>query len=89
MSELNSCKSVEDKIKVFERDLTVIAIFGLQDPLRDEIVNAVTTCDKAGVTVRMCTGDNQDTANAISVEAGIVTKEELNGVHNKYASMIG
>jgi len=35
----------------------------------------------------MCTGDNQDTANAISIEAKIVTEEELDRF--SYSSMIG
>ena len=29
MPELSHCHSVEEKIRIFERDLTVIAIFGL------------------------------------------------------------
>lgn len=35
----------------------------------------------------MCTGDNKDTAVAISINAGIVTKEESQA--NDYACMTG
>jgi Ca2+ transporting ATPase len=60
-----------------ESGLTLACIFGLMDPLRPGIKMAVEQCHKSGITVRMCTGDNIDTACAISLSAGIVTEEEL------------
>ena len=51
----------------------MLGIFGIIDPLREGVRAAVETCDLAGVTVVMCTGDNIDTAKAISKNAGIVT----------------
>jgi P-type E1-E2 ATPase len=45
---------------------------GIKDPLRDEIPVAVGMCRNAGVTVRMVTGDNKETAIAIAKEAGIL-----------------
>lgn len=39
---------------------------GIKDPLRDGIRRAVQTCHEAGVTVRMVTGDNKNTAIAIA-----------------------
>jgi len=50
-----------------------VCIFGLQDPLRDGIVKSIEQVSAAGITTIMCTGDNIDTAIAISKEAGIVT----------------
>jgi P-type E1-E2 ATPase len=50
----------------------MIGIYGLQDPLRDEIVGSVKSCHKAGITIRMVTGDNLDTAKAIAINAGIL-----------------
>jgi P-type E1-E2 ATPase len=58
---------------VLETGLTAIGIFGLQDPLREEIVPSIIQCKTAGIQVIMCTGDNIDTAIAISKNAGIVT----------------
>jgi Ca2+-transporting ATPase len=52
-------------------------MFGLKDPLRPGIKDAVDTCRKAGINVRMVTGDNIDTARAISLEAGILTQADL------------
>lgn len=65
-------ETVEDMEQI-EHGLTMVGIFGLKDPLREGIRNAVETCHKAGINVRMVTGDNIDTARAISLEAGIIT----------------
>ena len=43
-----------------------------QDPLRPEAREAVQLCTKAGVVVRMLTGDNVITARAIAVNCGIL-----------------
>lgn len=51
----------------------MICIYGLQDPLREGIREAIAKCHEAGITVRMCTGDNIDTAKAIAKDAGILT----------------
>lgn len=38
------------------RDLTLVAVTAIEDPLREGVTNAVQTCQKAGVQVKMCTG---------------------------------
>ena len=73
--------------EVLENNLTAIGIFGLQDPLRTTIVSSIEKCKRAGISVIMCTGDNIDTAIAISKNAKIVTEEEIRG--SKYAAMTG
>ena len=55
------------------QDLTLIAITGLEDPLREGVRDAVANCHKAGVTVKMCTGDNVLTARSIAIQCGIYT----------------
>ncbi|KAJ1937204.1 plasma membrane calcium, partial [Linderina pennispora] len=55
-------------------DLTWIGVMGIQDPLRPGVRQAVADCHKAGVIVRMITGDNIETARAIARDAGILTK---------------
>ncbi|KAI5294819.1 hypothetical protein KEM52_003099 [Ascosphaera acerosa] len=52
-------------------DLTLVGIVGIQDPLRPGVAEAVKTCQKAGVMVRMVTGDNVLTAKAIASECNI------------------
>ncbi|RNF05979.1 putative vacuolar-type Ca2+-ATPase [Trypanosoma conorhini] len=54
--------------------LVWLALVGIQDPLRPEVPDAVRKCQHAGVTVRMCTGDNLDTAVAISRQCGIYNR---------------
>ena len=55
----------------------MIAILGIQDPLRPGIKKAVDSCRRAGVTVRMVTGDNKDTAIAISRDAHILNSSDM------------
>jgi Ca2+-transporting ATPase len=55
-----------------ESDLTVIALVGIEDPLRPEVIGAIQSCDTAGVTVRMVTGDFINTAKAIATQCGIL-----------------
>eukprot|EP00301_Raphidiophrys_heterophryoidea_P006737 c12693_g2_i1.p1 GENE.c12693_g2_i1~~c12693_g2_i1.p1 ORF type:complete len:1048 (-),score=306.87 c12693_g2_i1:242-3316(-) len=59
-----------------ERDLTCIAIVGIEDPVRPEVPHAVEMCHRAGIVVRMVTGDNMQTAVAIAQQCGIVTESE-------------
>ncbi|KAF8899916.1 Ca-transporting ATPase [Gymnopilus junonius] len=55
-------------------DLTLIGITGIEDPLREGVREAVLKCHRAGVTVKMCTGDNVLTARSIASQCGIFTK---------------
>lgn len=59
--------------EVEEGGLTFVGYLGLRDQLRDRVLEAVTILTKkAGVTVRMVTGDNYETAVAIAKECGII-----------------
>lgn len=57
-------------------DLTCIAIFGIKDTIHPEVPGAVNLCQKAGIKVRMVTGDNKTTAIAIAKECNILTGNE-------------
>ena len=39
-----------------EAGLTLVAVVGLEDPLRPEVAGAIAQCQRAGITVRMLTG---------------------------------
>ncbi len=54
-------------------DLTLIAITGIEDPLREGVREAVSKCKNAGVRVTMCTGDNVLTARSIAQQCDIYT----------------
>jgi calcium-translocating P-type ATPase len=53
--------------------MTLQAIVGIIDPLREDVIDAVKTCQHAGIMVRMVTGDNINTAKAIAKQCGILT----------------
>ncbi|HLZ36740.1 MAG TPA: HAD family hydrolase, partial [Mycobacteriales bacterium] len=52
-------------------DLTLLGLVGLADPPRPEARDAVALCRRAGVAVKMVTGDHSATAAAIAAEIGI------------------
>ena len=55
--------------------LVFLAIAGIKDPVREEGPKAVLDCQGAGITVRMVTGDNRDTAKAIARECHIYSND--------------
>ncbi|KAL5354785.1 plasma membrane calcium [Pseudogymnoascus australis] len=59
------------------KDMTLLAIVGIRDPLREGVQASVARCQAAGITVRMVTGDNLLTAKAIARECGILTDDDL------------
>lgn len=59
--------------QVFHHQMTLVAMLAILDPLRPEVVKSIQQCQHAGVFVRMLTGDNLTTAEAIALESGIYT----------------
>jgi magnesium-transporting ATPase (P-type) len=57
-------------------DLDFLGLAGLIDPLRPEVPDAVERCRKAGVEVRMVTGDHPVTALAIARQLGLADDPE-------------
>ncbi|XP_064778917.1 plasma membrane calcium-transporting ATPase 3-like isoform X1 [Oncorhynchus masou masou] len=53
-------------------DLICITVVGIEDPVRPEVPDAIKKCQRAGITVRMVTGDNINTARAIAAKCGII-----------------
>uniref|UniRef100_A0A8C1MZY3 Calcium-transporting ATPase n=1 Tax=Cyprinus carpio TaxID=7962 RepID=A0A8C1MZY3_CYPCA len=53
-------------------NLTCITVVGIEDPVRPEVPEAIRKCQRAGITVRMVTGDNINTARAIAAKCGII-----------------
>ncbi|KAG0267855.1 hypothetical protein DFQ27_008131 [Actinomortierella ambigua] len=59
---------------VAEDGMTLVGVVGIEDPLRDGVPEAVLSCQRAGVFVRMVTGDNILTAKSIATQCGIYTQ---------------
>ena len=66
---------IEDSgVEAFADLLVFQGIVGIEDPIRDGVPEAVSICQGAGITVRMVTGDNRETATAVAVKCGILPK---------------
>lgn len=58
-------KDAKGVFAIEKTNLTFFGIVGIKDILRKEVPKAIETCKKAGIKVRMVTGDNKITARAI------------------------
>ncbi|XP_068720375.1 plasma membrane calcium-transporting ATPase 3-like [Montipora capricornis] len=63
-------------------DLTLQGIVGIEDPVRDQVPVAVWKCQKAGITVRMVTGDNVITARSVAIKCGILKPNDESLVYD-------
>lgn len=60
-----------------ERDLTLCGLLGFQDPVRPEVPGAVDECQRAGIHIKMITGDHALTAHAVAEAAGVLHDDDL------------
>ncbi|HFL3754112.1 TPA: cation-translocating P-type ATPase, partial [Clostridioides difficile] len=59
-------------VSAMENNLVFSGFVGIRDPLRKDVIESVNTANKAGVSVKMLTGDNINTARAIGEELGLL-----------------
>jgi|688.fasta_scaffold61667_2 magnesium-transporting ATPase (P-type) len=70
--------------------LTLLGVAGIIDPPRDEAIAAVETCRRAGIRVKMITGDHAVTARSIGEALGIgngadvITGQELQKIDDDH-----
>jgi magnesium-transporting ATPase (P-type) len=57
--------------------LTLLGLFGIADPIREEAVEAVARCQSAGIQVKMITGDHAATARAVARELAIADSDKV------------
>jgi magnesium-transporting ATPase (P-type) len=63
-----------------EHGFTMLGLVGIVDPPREEAIRAVQECQRAGIRVKMITGDHVETARAIGAQLGIgVGKPAITG----------
>ena len=66
-----------------ENNLVFSGFVGIRDPLRNDVIQSVSIANKAGVSVKMLTGDNINTAIAIGEELGLL-KNNMRAVEASY-----
>jgi P-type E1-E2 ATPase len=68
LSARDDIESKDDKgvFNCEKNNIVLLAIIGVKDIPRKEVPEAIRKCNKAGITVRMVTGDNIITAKAIA-----------------------
>jgi P-type Ca2+ transporter type 2C len=59
-----------------ESGLVFDGFVAIRDPLREDVKDAVAQCRRAGIEVKMITGDNVETARAIAYEIGLIDRRD-------------
>jgi len=68
-------------------NLIFTGFVGIRDPLREDVKESVEIARKAGIEVKMLTGDNINTAKAIGEELGLLY-EGMKAVESSYIDML-
>ncbi|MCQ2343637.1 MAG: calcium-translocating P-type ATPase, PMCA-type [Paludibacteraceae bacterium] len=62
--------------RVVASSLTFLGIFGISDPVRQEVPGAIARCREAGIDVKIVTGDVVETAWQIGLQCGIIKEDD-------------
>ena len=74
--EFDECQKTNEKgLSIDENNLIFLGIFGIEDPIRKGVKEAVKKCHNAYVNVIMVTGDNIITATSIAKDCGILNED--------------
>lgn len=76
----------ENAARDAEKDLTLLAIVGMTDPVREDVPAAIRACGDAGIEVKMITGDHPLTAHAIAQKIGMLKPGDIEMTGDEFAS---
>lgn len=65
-----------DDADALERELVLLAVVAIADPVRADVPDALAACRAAGVEVKLVTGDNALTARAIATQVGLLREDD-------------
>lgn len=69
------------------QDMTLVAIFGIRDPIRPDVPAAIASCHEAQIEVKMVTGDHELTARVLAEQMGLMDEDSIVVVGSKFKEM--
>lgn len=73
-------RPVSQKAKIdhsLEDELILVGLIAMMDPPRDEVKKSIETCESAGITTVMITGDHKETAVAVAKELNLLKSDSI------------
>ncbi|XP_037049598.1 plasma membrane calcium-transporting ATPase 3-like isoform X2 [Bradysia coprophila] len=67
----------DDEVNIVQ-NLTFLGVLGIDDPIRPNAADTVKSLKSMGITVRMISGDNIETAKAVALKCGIMETDGEN-----------
>ena len=74
--ELGESESIISEGKLNTNKLKFVGVFAIQDDIREGVKESMEECMKAGIAVKIVTGDNPGTAKEIGRKIGLWTKDD-------------
>lgn len=65
--------------KIDETDMIFLGLVGMEDPPREGVKEALLECKKAGIKIKIITGDDKETAISIAKQIGLDTGKVIEG----------
>lgn len=62
---------------LLENNLILVGLIAMMDPPRPEVRKSVETCENAGITAVMITGDHKETATAVGKELNLLDRDSI------------
>ncbi|KAG4079523.1 hypothetical protein HA402_005220 [Bradysia odoriphaga] len=74
---INSEPNWDDEVNIVQ-NLTFLGVLGIDDPIRPDAADTIKSLKSLGITVRMISGDDIETAKAVAIKCGIMETDGEN-----------